>query len=483
MDYEDDELRLSDILQSVISHKFLVIILTVLGLFIGVVVSFVSYTLGEISKEYAITTSIAVTAQFSDGTFADWKDNLTLNDYHLAEDMADAVVYILKSDKLLNAAIEQMDLIGVPPQNISTHLSIAKYKETQIIEITLYWRSAEEGVRIMNAINEVAPTILNETLKIGNVSVVNEPLAKYRVGGSFNWILWVVCAAVGFVLSIVICVIQTCFFPTVVNSEDLEDMLNVELLGEIPANKQYYQQKLKNLSDEADHVGSNVRDGYATAAYAVKNLMQGKTARYIYITSARAGEGKTEAVANLALQLSRQEHKVLMIDLDTKNPSLGSLFFEKVPFENTLNAVYQGSAEVDTAIVHLNSYLDMLPAVLDRKEIPLDDTMLAMIKELGDKYEYIFMDTTSLSDTADVMRLNVIASGVILVVRFDRAPLYEVKDTVKRLEKCGANIIGGIFNGVRVLNGDMFTLKPKTESSAQSKERKQKRVKAQKDGN
>lgn len=466
MNYEEDEIRLGDILHSLISHKVFVIMLTIAGLFVGMVFSFVSYTLGEISKEYAITTSIAVTAQTKDGLFTTRTQEPNSADFKLAEDMADSVIYILKSDKLLNAAIDRVGLLGVPPQNISTHLSISKYRETQIIEITLYWRSADEGVRIMNAINEVTPSILRETLKIGGVSVVNEPLAKYRVGGSFNALLWVYMAIAGFAVGVAVCAVQVLLYPKIVNASDLEDKLNLELLGEIPANKRYYQQKQPLLLSQTGHLGSDVREGYASAAYILHNWLGDKPNKYLYITSTQADEGKTQAVANLAVQLSRQEHRVLMIDFDTKNPSLGGLFFEKVPYENTLNALYRGSATPDSAIVHLNGYLDLLPAVLDRREIPLDDTVLSMVKEIADCYEYVLMDTSPVGCTADMMRLNRIADGVILVVRYDKASLAEARDTVKRLDQAGVKTIGGIFNDARTLNGNFFKSKPKTKSKA-----------------
>ena len=92
---------------------------------------------------------------------------------------------------LLDVAIGKLDLIGISTKDINKNLTAKQYNETQIVELTLYWRSAEEGVKILEAINSVSPAILIDTLKIGGVSVVNKPTARYIIGGSVNASLWI----------------------------------------------------------------------------------------------------------------------------------------------------------------------------------------------------------------------------------------------------------------------------------------------------
>lgn len=200
MKKQNEEIRISDLLHVIFKRRKMILILTLVGLIMGMLLSAVSYLRGEMSKQYAITSSFAVTSITQDGMFTTKTSNPNSNDIYLAENMVDSVIYVMRSDRVLNTAIGQLNLLGVTDKDISMNLSMHQYNETQIVEMTLYWRSAEEGVQILRAINSVAPNILIETLKIGSVSVVNEPRSRYIIGGSMKVTLWGILAAVGFIL-------------------------------------------------------------------------------------------------------------------------------------------------------------------------------------------------------------------------------------------------------------------------------------------
>ena len=231
------QLRVSDILYAIRKHVRLIVLCTAAGLVLGIVLSVISYMRGEMSKQYAITTSIAVTSQNENGLFTAQSDNPNSTDIHLAEDMVDSVIYVLKSDQTLNAAVKRLDLLGVTTKDIANNLNLTQYNETQIIEMTLYWRSAQEGVEILNAINEVSPKILIETLKIGNVSVINVPTARYLIGGNINATMWGYMAVLGLCLGIGFAVLELLLRPTLLNTRDMEQTFNIEVLGEIPERK------------------------------------------------------------------------------------------------------------------------------------------------------------------------------------------------------------------------------------------------------
>ena len=100
------QIRVSDILYSIRKHTKMIVLFTVAGLIMGIVLSVISYMRGEMSKQYAITSSIAVTSQNKNGLFTAETNEPNSTDIHLAEDMVDSVIYVLKSDQTLNAAVE-----------------------------------------------------------------------------------------------------------------------------------------------------------------------------------------------------------------------------------------------------------------------------------------------------------------------------------------------------------------------------------------
>ena len=446
------QLRISDLLYAVKKRLVLIVICAMIGLIVGIALSVVSYLRGEVSKQYAITASIAVTSQDKNGLFTAQSNNPNSTDIYLAENMVDSVIYVMKSDQTLNAAIERLELLGISTKDISRNLSLNQYNDTQIIEMTLYWRSASEGVEILKAINAVSPRILVNTLKIGNVSVINEPTARYLIGGNLNAMLWIYMVILGAMLGIGFAVLELLLRPTLLKTSDMERYYHVEVLGEIPSRNNYFKKKRNLLlTSEDDEQVPEILDNYVSLAYILKSRLSSKEHPCVYITSAAQNEGKTTVSAYLAVQLAEIGMKVLVVDFDTRNPKLGGLFLSKVDYAHSINALYRGDTPTEEAITHLTANLDILPSVLERIPLPFDEPLLNIISDLKQHYDIVLMDTAPVGLVADTMSLNQLADVALLVVRFDGATMEILQDALSRLAKSGMSIMGCVVNCVKNL--------------------------------
>lgn len=443
-----DVIDLMDCLHNIIKYRKMVLTTTIAGLIVGIILSVVSYMRGEMSKQYVIKTSIAVTSQVQDGKFSTNSSNPNSTDIHLAEDMVDAVIFVIRSDRTLNAAIERLELVGISAKDIYDNLSLTQYKSTQIIDISLYWRNAEEGIRILDAINAVSPQILIDVVKIGGVSVVNDPSSRYLIGGSVNASMWVLMAAAGMAVGMGISVLILFVSPTVFKRKTVCEDLNLQLLGEIPENMQSENGKLLQLDHLEDNLGSDVADAYSETAYILQNLLRSKDKEHsvLFVTSAQEGEGKTSVTANLGLYLSELEKKVLLIDLNVSSPKLGSVFMKKVEYERSLNAVFRGEESIQNGVIPLNGYLSLLPAVLEDGENLMNSYMLDMIRELTPSYDFVLIDTASVGNHADILCLNRIADGAIFVTYYDHTTVKTVQSALERLRNAGVEVYGCILN-------------------------------------
>ena len=446
------QLRVSDLLYAVKKRLVLIVICAMIGLIVGIALSVVSYLRGEMSKQYAITSAIAVTSQDKNGLFTAQSNNPNSTDIYLAENMVDSVIYVMKSDQTLNAAIERLSLLGISTKDISRNLSLNQYNDTQIIEMTLYWRSASEGVEILKAINAVSPRILVNTLKIGNVSVINEPTARYLIGGNLNAMLWIYMVILGAMLGIGFAVLELLLRPTLLKTSDMERYYHVEVLGEIPSRNNYFKKKRNLLlTSEDDEQVPEILDNYVSLAYILKSRLSSKEHPCVYITSAAQNEGKTTVSAYLAVQLAEIGMKVLVVDFDTRNPKLGGLFLSKVDYAHSINALYRGDTPTEEAITHLTANLDILPSVLERIPLPFDEPLLNIISDLKQHYDIVLMDTAPVGLVADTMSLNQLADVALLVVRFDGAAMEIIQDALARLAKSGMNTLGCVVNCVKNL--------------------------------
>ena len=444
-----DEVRITDILYELIKHRILIVSLTIVGLLIGIVLSGISFLRGEMSKQYIITSSFSVKTQTDKGLFTSGQDFPDYDDVNMSEDLAVTVSYILKSDMVLENLINSLDLLGITTKDIYDNLSLQQYEETQVIEMNLYWRSADEGIKILSELNRIAPEILQETMNIGNIAILNQPASKYIIGGNINIVLWGYTALIGLALGVVITISKLFMRPTLINVKDVEKVYQKEVLCEIVADKAYFEKRRPILA--SDGISPEVRESFASAAHIINNrLWKKEGSRIIYVTSTCRGEGRTSVTANLAVQLSQLEKRVLLLDLDTRNPSIAGLFLKDVEYAHSLNAFYAGDISKAEAVVSLTGYLDIMPTILERETIPLDSNLFAVIKQIADDYDYILIDTAPVGLTADSMNLSQIASAALFVIRYDDATLKEIGDAIDRINKIGVDVLGCVINGVKV---------------------------------
>lgn len=446
------QIRISDLLYAVWKRWQLILLLTLAGFAMGAAMLGVSYVQGDLFG-YQISCSIAVASKVADGNYTSDNHTPTKDDYYLAADMPDAVSYILKSDRVLDEALQQVGRTDLTIKEVRGKLQVEQYNETQILELTLEWSSDTEGIALMNAILDATGKLLPQTLQMGSVEVIDEPTAKSTVGGTVASGMWFILGILGFFAGIGIAVLDLILRPTLINTKDVEDVLGMDAIGTIPKDPEYFRRG-KLVLDRSNGGISPVEQSYASCAYILRNLLGTKAGQHcFYVTSTENGEGRTSAAANLAVQFSDMERKVLLVDLDTRSPSLGGLFLKQVDYSHSLNALYKGEVSPEEAIVTLTGYLDFLPLILERNAIALDGSLFDFLKKLGSGYEYVILDAPPVGKISDVLSLNQVADSALFVIGYDQTILPDIRGTLEKLEKSGIRILGGVVNRVPGGNG------------------------------
>ena len=254
------------------------------------------------------------------------------------------------------------------------------------------------------------------TLMVGSVAVIDAPEAKYLMGGGSYASLWIIFSLLGLMAGVGMAVLELLMRPTLVNLKDVEDVLGLETLGNVPKDDGYFQKNTQLLSEKHRSDAEAVQN-FASAAYILTNRFGTKEKQHrFYVTSAEDGEGKSTVAANLALQLSDMEKRTLLLDLNTRAPSLGGMFLRSVDYSRTLNALYKGESAAQEAIVSPTGFLDLLPMV----------------------------------------RLNKLANNVLFVVRYDATPLPALQDAIEKLDKSGVRVLGCVVNETQSLGTFQF---------------------------
>ncbi len=432
--------RKSDILFHIVKGWKAIVVCTIIGLIIGITIIGASYIRGEVTKEYRITTSVAV---ITSGNGKEYKssspDETNLS---AARSLAESAVYIIKSQRNIEAVINNLGLKGVSVNDILRNITVSRNGETEIIEITLLWRSEKEGLSILNAVNSVTSSVMKDTVKMGYLSVINKPTATFIVGGNINLSVWIYAALVGLLIGIAFCILRFIISPTLINEDDITALFGIDTLGALPLDKQYARQKPLSKSELP------IMDDIKSSAHLLLGHLENAGVNKLYVTSTMHDEGKTRLIADIALQLARLGKRTLLIDCNFQNPMLGALFIGELPYEKTLNALYRGDADKLDAVSRINGCLDLLPSVLERNPENFNDALLIQLKRVMEGYDYVLIDSAPVGTDAEVLRLNEITDTVLYIVRFDQAKVDDIKRAMERIAKSGIPVVGAIFNCV-----------------------------------
>ena len=450
------EIRMKEIALVLIKRRAWIMVCVILGIVFGLMLSAMSYIKSQALRQYTVISSIALTSQSSSGLFAHQSRDPDSTDYYLAEDMVDAASYVLRSDTMLDEVIEDLNLIGVSARDIYNSMDIKQYEKTQILLVTLYWNNATEGIKILQSINRLAPQLLLKILKLGNVTVINEPTARFVIGANLHLVRNLILGVVlGVVIGAALAILDLLLRPTLMTVTDVEQKLRVPLLGTAPINNTNTRIQIELLGREENVlVRSELADRFLAMAYSVKHRLEEYEHPCLIVTSAERGEGRTFVTACLAAALSQIGMRTLVMDLDFQNPMLGGMFIRRIDPMKTVNALYQGKNLPQDAILPITGKLELLPALLEKDPIPLNAAVGELIQRLRSDYDVVLLDTPPVGDVADTMVLYELTDQAIFVMQYDGATFNALKGALERLKSVNIQVLGTVVNRMRVKIGD-----------------------------
>ncbi len=441
------QLRVSDLLYAFLKRWKIIISLAVVGFVFGLMLSGMSYV-QESSSSFNISGSVIITTK-AYGKYLGGSDGPNYYDFHLPSDMFDTIRYILRSDRVMENVLNTQHLVGYRTNALRNNLTVSQYNSTAIMTISLNWYDAEEGIAIWDALVDTTNQVLPDTMQLGYLERINYPTAAVTAASNFNKTMPAFLAIVGFGAGLAYAVIELLMRPTLTNLKDVENVFGLETLGIIPRDNEYFKHRLSVLVQQ-DKSASVISQNFSAIAYILQNRLGIKEDHHcFYVTSAIEQEGKTTIAAQLGIQLSDMEQRTLLIDFDIKNPSLGSVFLDKVDYSHSLNALYRGEVTIDEALTTLTGYLDLLPMVLEHNAINMDSVIVELIEKLKQRYKYIIIDAPPVGKVSETLSLNQVANTVLFVIGYDTSTIPEIQGSLEKLEKTGVRVLGCIVNAAQ----------------------------------
>ncbi|MEG0669134.1 MAG: CpsD/CapB family tyrosine-protein kinase [Clostridium sp.] len=203
------------------------------------------------------------------------------------------------------------------------------------------------------------------------------------------------------------------------------------------------------------------RSSYAESFRSIKTNIKysafGKDKKVILITSANPGEGKSTTASNLALTLSMDNKKVILLDCDLRRPTIHKSF--NISGLVGLSELIIEEKELGEVITKYNENLDIIPAgniPPNPAELLASEQMQNVLDELRLMYDYIIVDTTPLGVVADAQILTSKTDGTILVARQSKTKKDKLTNCKKMVEQVNGKIIGVIINRVNQNGKDYY---------------------------
>lgn len=344
-------------------------------------------------------------------------------------------IELIKTNDFMNKIIDEVNLDTTPKELMNSLQFIIK-GNTPIIEIKYVSSDSQVAEDVISAIIEnfevsVKEVILNTYTKVVDsieVSELSQGRATKIILGGF----------IGLLIGFGIVFLLELLDDTVSKKGDLEKVLPIPILGQVPL-----------VKDENNKATSSFIEAYRGIRTRLEYSSVDKKLKTLMITSAEPAAGKSSISLNLASVLSQGGKKVIIVDCDLRKPSIHMKF--KLTNNKGLTDYLIGKIKLNEAIRKVNNNLEVITSgnkATDPSNIIGSKAMEKFINELNEIYDYVIIDTPSIKNINDGLELANKCDGVIYVVKAEKTKKDDIIEGYRELEDINANIIGSILNGV-----------------------------------
>lgn len=232
------------------------------------------------------------------------------------------------------------------------------------------------------------------------------------------------------------------------STQDVENKLNLPVLGILPLIKNRQRSQIAHLftSDEDKSFSESIRT-IRTAL--VLSGMNGPH-RILVVTSSLPGEGKSTVAANLAYAFGQME-RVLLIDADLRRPTLAKNFKFPVGTPGLANLI-AGTAKTDDCIKSIEG-IDMICAGAvppNPLELLSSERFAKLIDHLKSRYDRVIIDSPPIQAVSDATILATHADAQIYVIKSEATPIPLAQKGVGQLLQTNSPVTGVVLNQVDV---------------------------------
>ena len=364
------------------------------------------------------------------------------------EQIKESLPYILESNVMKNMVKEDLGLESFPAEIALESKETANF---YVLKITAGEPQLAQDIMqtMLENISEASVYVLGKI----QIEVLDEsgltasPINQFNaktiliLGGSF-----------GVMVSAAFVMFYALTDHTIRNKDDFKKYLSVTCVETVP--KMTFKKRRKEI-DKHIHI-HNDKVGYAfhevmrSMRARVMRVTEKNNYKVILVTSSVPGEGKSTIAANLALSIAERGKRVMLVDMDLRNPSIKQVLGLEQEKVGSVVDLLGKKCTLREAILRKKEWnMDLMlggEPVTDPTAYITTKRLEKLIQTLKENYDYVILDTPPAAMLADATSIARCADCALYVVKQDGPRVERIVEGLEILTFSKTPVIGAILN-------------------------------------
>lgn len=366
------------------------------------------------------------------------------------EQIKESFPYILQSDYMRNLVMDELGLSSFPA---TIEMESKELADFFVVKVTS--GDANLSTQILNSIIANCPKASVYVLGKISVEVLDISAASSTPVNYLDKKMSLVKGAMlGCMVCVVIAFVYTFTNHTIQKEEDLKKYLSVSCLATLPqiSFKKRRKEFDRHIHIYNDKVGQAFLENVRTMRTRVQRAMAQLGAKTVLVTSSIPGEGKSTVAVNLALSLAEKGSKVVLVDLDLRNPSVRGVIGIDAKPQFGVADILKSESKPEKKISIMRKWNLSLLLAGEPQNNPMEllnkENLAKLIAILRKSYDYIVLDTPPAAMLSDAAAIGKYADCAVYVVKQDYARIERITEGLEALNFAQIPVIGVVLNGM-----------------------------------
>lgn len=340
---------------------------------------------------------------------------------------------------------------GTTAADLAQRVDVSIADGTAVMTIAASGSTPEDAARLAGAVT----TEFNDTIQqmesqarsdesAIEATVIREASVPEAPSSPVVWRNLLLSLLVGIALALLAVFLKERSDPVVRSVDELEELTSLPLLARIPTGSR------KDEAIVGGTPGEPRVEAFNTLRTNLQFVQAANATKAFVITSARAGEGKTVTVANLAASMDGTGRRVLVIEADLRRPRLAHHL--GLPGWAGLTNVLVGTAELDDVLQPYGHEDVWVLAAGTTPPNPVEllasPAMTQLIQTVSERFDLVLIDAPPLLPVADATILSQQAGTAIILVGLGIVERQDLDRCLESLAPVDAEVVGLIVNRV-----------------------------------